>query len=127
MRSRNAALIVLFTGACGSEDGMPGPGGPDDVNIVQSPPVGLWMRSIEGVGSEGVRALSARPGGELALFGYHGGSATFSPGRDDAWISGPESDSFLIEYATDGGINSMHPDPLSGAGGHMYMAADGTA
>jgi hypothetical protein len=90
-------------------------------------PVGLWVRSIEGVGGEGVSAIAAHADGSFVVLGSYQGPGTFNPGRPDKMVltmPDGESGTVLAHYAADGSLRALRPDPLGTGSGRVYMAPD---
>lgn len=120
-----------FGGDAGGDGGPSTLGGSDAAgtsSAVVAPPVGTWVRSIEGVGDEGVTTIAAGADGSLLVLGTYEGPGTLNPGRPDELVlalpDGARED-VLVRYAPDGSLQSARADPLGTGGGHAHLAADG--
>jgi hypothetical protein len=92
-------------------------------------PGALWVRSVEGTGSEGVNSVTAHPDGSFVVLGTYEGPGTFNPGQpDEKVLAMPdgEQETVLAHYAADGKLSGLRPDPLGTGSGGVYVASDDT-
>lgn len=133
-----ATAILLLTAGCSGDDTFgtsvdasvdrSSDGGSSTADPIATPPTGFWVRSVEGVGAEGVSTLVAHPDGTFAVLGSYEGPGTFSPGRPDEKVLAEPAgarEEFLAQYAPDGNLRALRADPLGAASGRVQLTAGG--
>jgi hypothetical protein len=110
------ALGLVFAGCSGDGDTHVDAGSdataPASGGATDPAPAGLWVRTIEGVGQEGVNA------------------ATFNAGQPDEQVLAlpdGESEAVLAHYEPDGRLRSLRADPLGMARGRIHLMPDGSS